>query len=178
LLAKDKIDKIDHKDMKTADRYIRANKRNWEQKARSHFRSRFYDVESFRKGRSSLRPIEISAVGAVAGKRLLHLQCHFGMDTLSWARFGAKVVGVDFSEEAVKRARDLSKELQIPARFIRSDLYDLKRRLRGKFDIIFVSYWLSGLVAGHSPVGKDSCPFSCRTGCPGRCGLSSSTLDA
>jgi SAM-dependent methyltransferase len=131
------------------NRYLRANKFNWEQKALINFRSAYYDVDAFRRGKSSLRPLELSALGDVKGKSLLHLQCHFGMDTLSWSRRGAKVVGVDFSEVAIVNARLLSKETGVPARFIQSDIYDLRKRLTGKFDIVFVSYgclgWLPDL---------------------------------
>ena len=130
--------------MKENDRYTRANKLIWEQKTRVHIKSRFYNVEGFLKGQSSLRPIELSALRNVKGKRLLHLQCHFGMDSLSWAMRGAEVTGVDFSEQAIRNARKLSKASGIPGRFIRSDIYDLKRRLRGKFDIVFASYGCLG----------------------------------
>jgi SAM-dependent methyltransferase len=87
--------------------------------------------------------------GDVSGKSLLHLQCHFGMDTLSWGRRGAKVTGVDFSEEAINLARSLSEETGIKAKFICSDIYALPEILKGKFDIVFTSYgvltWLPDL---------------------------------
>jgi SAM-dependent methyltransferase len=131
------------------NRYLQANQFNWDQKAQINFGSDYYDVKSFMKGRSSLRPIELKALGSVKGKSLLHLQCHFGMDTLSWARRGAKVVGVDFSKKAIENACILSSQTLIPARFVQSDIYDLKKNLDGKFDIVFVSYgclgWLPDL---------------------------------
>lgn len=131
------------------NRYLQANQFNWDQKAGINFGSRYYDVKSFKKGESSLKPIELKELGSVKGKSLLHLQCHFGMDTLSWARRGASVVGVDFSEKAIENARMLSSQTKIPARFVQSDIYDLKRHLKGKFDIVFVSYgclgWLPDL---------------------------------
>ena len=92
-------------------------------------------------------------MGDIRGKSLLHLQCHFGMDTLAWARLGAKVTGVDFSDEAIKPARKLSKESGIKARFIESDIYTLPDVLKGKFDIVFtgagVLCWLQTLPNGQ-----------------------------
>lgn len=87
--------------------------------------------------------------GDVNGKSLLHLQCHFGLDTLTWARRGAAVAGVDFSEQAIGAARALAAEVGLPATFIRSDVYDLPARLEGEFDIVFASHgvlcWLPDL---------------------------------
>jgi SAM-dependent methyltransferase len=86
----------------------------------------------------------------VRGKSLLHLQCHFGLDTLSWARLGAQVTGVDFSEEGIALARSLSGELGIGADFVCSDIYELPNRLSRQFDVVFTSYgvlaWLSDLT--------------------------------
>ena len=86
-----------------------------------------------------LNPIELEEMGDVTGKSLLHLQCHFGMDTLSWARRGAKVTGVDFSDKAIDLARSLAKELGIAADFICSDIYKLSAVLDEKFDIVYTS---------------------------------------
>ena len=117
-----------------------------------------YDVESFKAGKLSLHPLELEEVGDVSGKSLLHLQCHFGKDTLSWARLGATVTGADFSDEAIGYARELSKEIGVPATFVLSDILDLPNALTGQFDIVFTSfgaiYWLPdiwkwGQVVGH-----------------------------
>ncbi|MBC7223116.1 MAG: SAM-dependent methyltransferase, partial [Anaerolineae bacterium] len=97
------------------DEYLRVNRSLWDGWARLHFRSPMYDVEEFKAGASSLRAVEVEELGDVAGKTLLHLQCHFGLDTLSWARRGAVVTGVDFSPEAIALAQRLSAELGIPA---------------------------------------------------------------
>ena len=133
------------------DEYIEANRRNWDDRVAIHVASRFYDVASFKDGRSTLLPIEREEVGDVRGKTLLHLQCHFGMDTLSWAREGAFVTGVDFSPEAIRTAQGLAQELRIDARFIESDVYRLREVLSGTFDIVFASYgvlcWLPDLPA-------------------------------
>lgn len=120
--------------------YIEINKKLWNWKTGVHVKSNFYDVESFKKGKSSLNFPEIEALGDVKGKSILHLQCHFGRDSLSLARMGAKVTGVDFSDRAIETARSLNKELGLDAEFICSNLYDLKRVLNKKYDIVFTSY--------------------------------------
>lgn len=129
--------------------YQKANRALWNERALIHAKAEFYDVEGFKTGKSTLRPIELEELGDVSGKSLLHLQCHFGLDTLSWARRGAKVTGVDFSDQAIALARSLSKELGIEANFICSDVYDLPKVLTSEFDIVFTSYgvlcWLSDL---------------------------------
>lgn len=114
-----------------------------------HVNSKFYDVASFRQGETSLNKIELKSLGNVEGKTLLHLQCHFGMDTLSWAREGAIVTGIDFSEEAINAAKKLAVETSVSADFICSDVYDLTKNIHKKFDIVFTSYgtigWLPDL---------------------------------
>jgi len=130
--------------------YIRANRRLWDAWTKIHEKSQFYDIEGFKAGRNSLKSIEIEELGNVETKSLLHLQCHFGQDTLSWARLGAKVTGVDFSEEAIYLAQDLAAELKIDARFICTDIYKLPDVLDEQFEIIFTSYgvlaWLPDLT--------------------------------
>lgn len=129
--------------------YIAANKKWWNNVTSIHARSKLYDLEGFKKGKSSLVSIEKEEIGKVRGKSLLHLMCHFGMDTLSWARLGAKVTGVDIADKSVKLAQQLSEDTNIPAKFICSDVYNLPKVLNKKFDIIFMSYgvlcWLSDL---------------------------------
>jgi SAM-dependent methyltransferase len=122
------------------DEYLQANQRRWDRLTLEHKESDFYDLAGFRQGKDRLRSIELSELGDVAGKTLLHLQCHFGMDTLAWARRGATVTGMDFSPEAISLARSLSDELEILARFICTDIYDLPGVLSDKFDIVFTSY--------------------------------------
>jgi SAM-dependent methyltransferase len=121
------------------DEYLKKNRDMWNDWAPVHAESAFYDVEGFKNGRSSLDSIELEEMGDVSEKSLLHLQCHFGMDTLSWARRGARVTGVDFSDKAIDIARSLSKELGIEADFICSNIYDLPGNLSGKFDIVYTS---------------------------------------
>ncbi len=122
------------------DEYLKANKELWNEITPIHAKSDFYDLEGFKSGKSSmLYPIEIEEMGDISGKSLLHLQCHFGMDTLSWARRGAKVTGVDFSDKSIDLARSLSEELGIEAEFICSDIYELPNILDGEFDIVYTS---------------------------------------
>jgi len=120
--------------------YLEANRQHWDELVPIHFRSNYYDVETFRAGKTSLHALERQELGGVSGKTLLHLQCHFGLDTLSWAREGATVTGVDFSEPAIEAARELADECGIEARFVVSDVYSLPQRLEGRFDVVFTSY--------------------------------------
>jgi len=131
------------------DEYFEANRKNWDERALIHSKSEFYYVQKFKKKKNSLPRLEQKELGDITGKKILHLQCHFGMDTLSLAYKGAIVTGVDFSGEAVKLARSLSKELRIPANFIESNIYSLQEKLTEQFDIVFTSYgvlcWLLDL---------------------------------
>lgn len=119
-----------------------ANRRHWDEITPVHAASDFYagHLAELRAGRSRLHGIELAEVGSVGGKSLLHLQCHFGLDTLSWAREGASVTGIDFSTPAIETARGLAAELGIDARFVVSNLYDLPANLAGQFDVVFTSY--------------------------------------
>ncbi|MBA3959167.1 MAG: class I SAM-dependent methyltransferase, partial [Chloroflexi bacterium] len=101
---------------------LRVNQQLWDEWTRIHETSSFYDLEGFRRGGIRLRPYEVEEIGDVAGRELLHLQCHFGIDTLSWARLGARVTGTDFSPAAIELATRLAGELELDARFVRSDL--------------------------------------------------------
>jgi 2-polyprenyl-3-methyl-5-hydroxy-6-metoxy-1,4-benzoquinol methylase len=120
------------------------NRDAWDLRTGVHLGSASYGVESFKRGRNSLRPIELEELGDVSGRSLLHLQCHFGMDTLSWARLGAHVTGADFSEDAIAAARSLAAELGIDANFVCANLYDLPEVLQDQFDIVFCSYGVIG----------------------------------
>ncbi len=128
--------------------YLKANQALWNTWTRIHVESKFYDVEGFKAGtsrrRSGVDAIEIAGVGDVTGKSLLHLQCHFGLDTLTWARRGATVTGVDFSEEAIVAARALAAEIGVPATFVQSDIYKLPDHLAGQFDVVFTSLGVLG----------------------------------
>ena len=125
------------------------NRESWNELTTLHADSRFYDIDSFKKGKTSLNNIEVEELGDIKGKKILHLQCHFGMDTLSLARQGAEVVGVDISDTSIQKATELSEELKIQARFIRSNVYDIEQVLNETFDIVYTSYgainWLDDL---------------------------------
>ena len=131
------------------DEHFAANRDLWNAWTRLHIDSDFYAVDAFRAGQTTLKSVELEALGDVTGKTLLHLQCHFGLDTLSWAREGAVVTGMDFSEDAIATAQSLSEELAIPATFIQSNVYNLPDVLDETFDIVFTSYgvlpWLPDL---------------------------------
>lgn len=132
------------------DNYTQVNQENWDARTDIHAHSEFYDVAGFRAGRNALNPVEIEELGDVAGKTLLHLQCHFGQDTLSWARLGAaRVMGADFSEKAIALARQLAEELNLDAQFVCTDIYDLPEHLHETFDVVYTGggavNWLGDL---------------------------------
>src|ERR1700739_3570618 len=118
------------------DERLKANLAAWNQMAGIHAASREHRCAEYRAGHNVLKPIELREVGDVRGKSLLHLQCHFGLDTMSWARLGANVTGVDFSDKAIALARSISTELKIPSRFLQSNIYDAPDVLREQFDIV------------------------------------------
>jgi SAM-dependent methyltransferase len=134
------------------DEALEGNRELWDAWTKIHVGSSFYDVASFRNGERPIRvaDYEREEVGSVEGRTLLHLQCHFGLDTLSWARLGATVTGVDFSGEAVDAARALAAEIGIAATFIQSDVYRLPEVLDEQFDVVYTSGgvlgWLPDIV--------------------------------
>lgn len=124
--------------------HLATNLARWEELALLHPETASYDVAGFRAGRNALKPIEIRELTDVVGRSLLHLMCHFGLDTLSWARMGARVTGVDWSANAIAVARALAADTGIDARFVQSNVYDLPASLGGTFDIVFTSYGVLG----------------------------------
>jgi len=126
------------------EKYFEVNKDTWNKKVSIHVDSDFYDVEGFKKGNSSLNAYELNEVGDVKGKSLLHLQCHFGLDTLSWSRLGAKCTGIDLSNEGINEANRLNDLLMLDATFIECNLYDVPQKVEGTFDIVFTSYGVVG----------------------------------
>ena len=134
------------------DKYRDANRANWDDRVPIHLASNAYDIETFKKDRYNLSPIvrfDKGLIGDVQDKTLLHLMCHFGHDTLSWAKLGAKVAGIDFSPKAIEVARELSAEIGLSGRFIESDIYDSPTVLVEQFDIVYtgigVLCWLSDI---------------------------------
>lgn len=128
--------------------YFEINRNSWNKRVGVHLNSTFYDMEAFLSGKSSLKSIELDVLGDVAGLKLLHLQCHFGQDTLSLARLGAQCTGVDLSDVAIAEAQKLNDSLGLNATFICSNVYDYQGE---GFDVVFSSYgtisWLPDLNA-------------------------------
>ena len=141
------------------DPRLEQNRAWWDEKVALHADSAFYDLEGVRAGASALDPIERAEVGDVRGQSVLHLQCHFGLGSLSLARCGARVTGVDFSATAIELARRLAAEFGLDARFVCCDLAEVPHRVRDTFDVVFTSYgvlsWLPDL-AGWAAVVADA----------------------
>jgi ubiquinone/menaquinone biosynthesis C-methylase UbiE len=135
--------------MNTEENYIEINRKSWNNRTDAHITSDFYDLNGFLKGNSSLNPIELQLLGTIEGKSILHLQCHFGQDSISLSRLGAVVTGVDFSDKAIAAAKNIAKETNATTQFICCDIYELPTFLDQKFDIVFTSYgtigWLPDL---------------------------------
>jgi 2-polyprenyl-3-methyl-5-hydroxy-6-metoxy-1,4-benzoquinol methylase len=137
-----------------SDNYLEINKDSWNKRTSYHIKSDFYQMNAFKAGKSSLMDIELGLLGNVNGKRILHLQCHFGQDTLSLARKGAKVTGIDLSDKAIEQAKELNAELNLDAEFLVSDVYDLPNNLKGTFDIVFTSYGTIGWLPDMNKWGN------------------------
>jgi len=144
--------------MKEEENYKEINKAAWNNKTEAHLKSDFYDMSGFLNGNTSLNSIELELLGDVKGKSILHLQCHFGQDTLSLGRMGASVIGVDLSDKAIDAAKELSVHTHVEAKFICCDIYDLPNHLDQQFDIVFTSYgtigWLPNLDKWASIVSR------------------------
>jgi len=128
----------------STENYLELNKESWNKRTAHHVISDFYAMDDFKAGKTSLMDIELGLLGDVKGKRILHLQCHFGQDSLSLARMGAKVTGIDLSDKAIATAKELNTELNLDAKFIVSDVFDLPNNLQGEFDIVYTSYGTIG----------------------------------
>lgn len=144
--------------MKKEDNYITINRQSWNNRVQSHMNSDFYDLEGFLKGKTSLNSIELKLLGEIKNKHILHLQCHFGQDSLSLGRLGAHVTGVDLSDKAIESAKELADKTKVEANFICSDIYELPKYLDIQFDIVFTSYgtigWLPDLDKWAKIVSK------------------------
>lgn len=141
------------------------NRAGWDRRTPFHVRSKFYGAEEFLQGTTTLKQIELDLCGEVAGRDLLHLQCHFGLDSLSWARRGARVTGIDFSPVALESARQLARAAKLEARFVEADATALGRLLAGGFDVAVSTYgalcwlpslagWATGIAASLRPGGR------------------------
>lgn len=122
------------------DDYKDVNKQTWNKKVAIHVASDFYNVSDFLKGKNSIPEIDLALLGDIRGKTILHLQCHFGQDTLSLARLGAKCTGIDLSDKAIEKAQEFNEKLGLDANFICCDIYDTPKYIDKKFDIVYTSY--------------------------------------
>ncbi len=130
--------------MNSEENYIAINRQSWNNKTETHLKSEFYDLANFIKGKTSLNDIELRLLGDIKGKSILHLQCHFGQDSISLSRLGAEVTGVDLSDKAIESAKSIAKETNSNTNFICCDIYDLPTRLDKQFDIVYTSYGIIG----------------------------------
>ncbi|MGO3182290.1 MAG: class I SAM-dependent methyltransferase [Aequorivita sp.] len=130
------------------------NKETWNAKVAIHAESEFYDLANFKKGKSSLNQYELEALEDISGKSLLHLQCHFGQDTLCFSRIGAKCTGIDISDEGIKLAKQLNAELKLDANFVSCNVLDTSEYVSEKFDIVFTSYGAIGWLPDLKPWAK------------------------
>ncbi|ONI91957.1 hypothetical protein ALI22I_06660 [Saccharothrix sp. ALI-22-I] len=133
---------------------MQSNQQGWNRRAVAHLDSTYYDLDSFRAGKSSLRSLELGVVGDVSGKDFLHLQCHIGLNAISWARRGANVTAVDFADEALKIGGELAKGLNTDINFVHANVFDLPEVLEGSFDIVYTDYGVLHLLPDLSAWAK------------------------
>lgn len=124
--------------------YSEANRQLWNLKTEHHLQSEFYNVAGFLAGATSLNDIELGLLGDVAGQHIMHLQCHFGQDSLSLSRLGAHVTGLDLSDTAIAKARELNTQLGLTAQFVCADVYAAPQVVARQFDVVFSSYGVLG----------------------------------
>ena len=139
-------------------KHLDANRSMWDDRVDIHVTSDLYNVAGFLDGQCRLREFEPDEIGSVDGQTLLHLQCHFGLDTLSWARRGAIVTGIDFSEPAIHAAREISQRADIAATFEVCNVYETAASLDQRFDIVYTGLgaicWLPDLDAWAREIVK------------------------
>jgi SAM-dependent methyltransferase len=138
--------------------WLAVNRANWDERVPVHVASEFYDVPGFVEGATSLDEFEIDEIGAtVGGRTLVHLQCHFGLDTLSWARLGASVTGLDFSAPAIAAAKELAGVVGVGARFVEGNVYDAPALLGEQYDVVYTGKgainWLPDIEAWAHVLG-------------------------
>jgi SAM-dependent methyltransferase len=131
--------------------WFETNRLSWDERVPIHLQSAFYDLSGFKSGKNTLHPFELEELGSVEGSSLVHLQCHFGLDTLSWARLGAQVTGLDFSLPAVEAATQVAEDLGLPARFVHANVYQAPEALQATYDVVYTGrgalIWLPDLSA-------------------------------
>lgn len=158
------------------DEHRNTNRANWNARVPAHLASEFYGVEDFVSGARTLTQavdFDRAHLGDVRGRSLLHLQCHIGLDTLSWARLGAAVTGVDFSERSIDAARDISRRSGVPGRFVLADVHEAPEALPETFEFVYASEgvlcWLPSVAAWARVVRRFTRPggtFYIRDGHP------------
>ena len=129
--------------------YLEENRNLWNERTKIHIHSDFYDMPSFLEGKSSLNKIELDILPDISNKSVLHLQCHFGMDSISLSRLGAHVTGIDLSDLSIEKAKELAGKMNSSAEFLCSDVYSFRDLDKKKYDCVFTSYgtigWLPDL---------------------------------
>lgn len=138
--------------------WLQLNRSNWDERVPHHVNGSFYDIDAFINGELTITERQIDDLSPVAGKDLVHLQCHFGLDTLSWARLGANVTGLDFSDAAIVEAKKLAAKTGLAARFEVGNVYEAPRILSRQFDIVYTGIgalcWLPD-ISGWAKVVAD-----------------------
>lgn len=146
--------------MKSDENYSEINRQSWNSKVEFHLKSAFYDMKGFLLGNSSLNSIELDLLGDVQGKTVLHLQCHFGQDSISLSRLGAEVTGVDLSDKAIEAARKIAEDTNSSTKFICCDIYDLPNHLdqnsmlfsRPMEPLVGCQTWINGRKLFRNPL--------------------------
>lgn len=144
--------------MRDNQTYFQTNKALWNKKTDFHIQSDFYNMETFMKGESSLRKIELEELPDLKDKSLLHLQCHFGQDTLSLERMGAHCTGVDLSDNGIANAIQIKDKLNLKSKFICCNVYETDKHVEEIFDVVYTSYgticWLPNLDLWADQISK------------------------
>lgn len=142
---------------------VQDNRLCWDDLVPAHVHSGHYDVPGFLQGRSSLDPLTLDVLPPLDGATVLHLQCHFGLDTLSMWRAGATVTGLDFSPAAIHAANTLTEAIGADATFVEADVANTRQALNNQlFDVVFTSWgvvmWLPDLSAWAEQIAKSLRP--------------------
>jgi 2-polyprenyl-3-methyl-5-hydroxy-6-metoxy-1,4-benzoquinol methylase len=142
----------------TVNNPIEINRLNWDERAAIHAREALGDMLTrFQAGEDTLHGIEAAELGDISGKRVLHLQCHVGRDTLCLARRGAVVTGLDFSPAAIEVALRLSVETGLKATFVQGTVDETPRLAPGPFDLVFATWGTLCWLARHARLGEGHC---------------------
>lgn len=123
------------------DDYRLVNRANWDERAAAHAASSYYGLARFVEDPSHLSPVvrfDLPKLGVIDGLETVQLQCHIGTDTISLARMGARMTGLDFSPQSLTQATQLAEKTATPVRFVQADVYDALDVLApGSFDLVY-----------------------------------------